>query len=250
MVLLVQVIFPNCVYADGNTNEKVYSCEYVGKDGVTYSLELCGDNIENCTLTLTNMETQDIKITNCNYGVITTKECIYNGKKWNGEKKYLEKNEKIIDVREEIANAENNEVIGQGYGTTETLIFYTYEADNGKEYQYKYAIGNGKDAGYTKIWCCKTYKVANSNSDLKEYKNAISESNAAYYKSGVSIGTATAAIAIVLAVVASGGTLAVVAPILLTIYGIEGASFYYLIDSYNWGKKAQTYYDSAKESAV
>lgn len=53
-------------------------------------------------MTITNLKTQDKKITDYNYGVVTSKECTYEGKRWNGEKKYSEKNTNIVDMREYI----------------------------------------------------------------------------------------------------------------------------------------------------
>ena len=250
LMLLVQTVFVNSVYAKEDLINSVHSCEFVGTDGVTYLLELYGENIEDCTMVITNLETQDKKITAYNYGIVTSKECIYVGKKWNGEKKYSEKNKKVVDMREYIEEVENTVVTGQGYGTVVKTIFYTYEAADGKDYPYKYAVGNGSDSGYTQITCCKTYKIKNDNSNLINYKNAIAESNAAFSKSGVTIGVAAAVLALVAGGIVTGGASLAVAGLLATVYGISGSSIYYLIESYTWGEKVDAYYEAAKVAAV
>lgn len=250
VVIFVQMILANNVYAEEKQENIEYSTEIVGTDGVRYLLEFSGDNIEDCTMTITNLETQDKSITEYSYGIITSKECSYEGKKWNGEKKYSENNKKVVDIREQIEDIENTEVVGQGYGTVVKMIFYTYEASDGNDYYYKYAVGNGADSGYTKIACYKTYKVKNDNSNLINYKNAIAESNSAFYKSGVSIGAAAAVLAFVAAAFVTGGASLVLAGLLATVFGIETSSVSYLIDSYSWGQKADAYFEAAKVAAV
>lgn len=153
-------------------------------------------------------------------------------------------------MRNQIEELEKREVTGHGYGTAVKMILYKYEDENGDKYTYRYAIGNGKDKGYTKISCCKSYKIKNDNINLVNYKNAISQSNACFYKAGVSTGVAAAVIALVFGGIFSGGVTMAVAALLASAYGITGSSIYNLIDSYEWGQKADTYYEAAKVSAV
>lgn len=250
VIILVETMFGNYVYAKDNSANIGYSCEFIGTDGFTYFVELSGENIEDYTMTITNLETQDKRITDYNYGVVTSMECTYEGREWSGEKRYSEQNKKVVDMREYIEDMENVEVTGQGYGTPVQMIFYTYEAEDGNDYYYKYAVGNGADSGYTKISCCKTYKIKNNNSDLINYKNAIAESNAAFYDSGVSIGAATAAMVIVWGAILTGGAGLAVAGLLLSGTGFSINSISKLINSYTWGEKADAYYEAAKVQAV
>lgn len=250
VVIMVQTVFGNYVYAKGDFVEILYSYEYEGTDGNMYTVDIIGESIENYTMTITNLKTQDKNITDYNAGVVTLKEYKYKGKNWSGKKKYSERNKKVVDMREFIKEVENTEVTGQGYGKTVRMIAYQYKAKDGKKYEYTYKVGNGADSGYTKIACCYEYKIKNSNTNLINYKNAIAESNAAFYESGLSVGTAMAATALMWGAIFTGGATFAVAALILSSLGLSTDSIAHYIDSYKWGEKADVYFDAAKVDAV
>lgn len=92
--------------------------------------------------------------------------------------------------------------------------------------------------------------MKNDNTNLINYKNAISESNAAFNKSGVTVGTAMAILTLVFGGIATGGASIALAGLLATAFGVTGSSISYLIDSYTWADKVDTYYEAAKVAAV
>lgn len=254
VVTLTQAILGECVYAQ-NCSSNYSSYEFDGEDGNKYLVEINVVAIEDYKLTITNLDTLDKKIVEYSYGVVKKEDHIYKGRTWYGKEKYSNVNTEISDLRGRIEEIENLAVTGQGYGTEQVMISYTYKASDGKDYHYKYAVGTGSDSAYTKISCYKTYKVKNSNSDLINYKNAIIESNSAFYAAGVSVGASAAVYVALIAIVGTitlltSGLALAVAGILATSFGFSVSSILCLIDSYTWGAKAQTYYDSAKLSAV
>lgn len=250
IVMLLQTVLCECAYAKEKNISDKKICTFTDTNGVSYLLELSGDKIEDCIITVTNLENYDKKIVDYNHGVVTTKEYVCVGKKFNRSKKYSEKKEKTYDIRSKIAQFEKGDVVAQGYNKSVEMIFYLYEDENGNNYSYRYAVGNGKDSGYSKISCCKSYKVRNDNDDLKNYKNAIAQSNSFFKKAGISTSVAAAVIALVFAGLFSGGATLSVAIFLASAYGITASSLNYLIDSYEWGIKADTYFEAAKLAAV
>lgn len=212
------------------------------RDGEKYTFKINVEDSTNYVAVLTNEKTKDKIELIYDDGIAEETGYEYKGKNILGIKKYKKVSEDITDYTKFIDEYKNSQVQAQGYGTTTKLTAWLYTDSKGKKHNYRYQIGkSGKDKGYTKISCACSYRLKNSATGyLDKFEDNVLDSNSSFAKSGISVSVAAAILAVFVLCPEAGIGVAVTALV------SDAGSAYYVIDSYNYFKKAQKNFDKAK----